>query len=630
MEATVTGGLRVAVLIKQIPALESLQLGPDGRLVRAGQTLEINPFCRRAITLGVSLARDGRGECVVFTLAPLSGEDALREAIAAGADSGVLISDPAFAGSDTLVTARALVAALRIEGPFDVVICGRNSVDADTGQVGPEVAALMDMPFVANARELKIVSGELFAKSERDDGWSLVRAQLPAVLSAAERSCAPARADPAARGAVPSECIRRITAATLGPGPWGQQGSPTRVGEVRLLESHRRRARLTGPPAAQVAEAARLLSDCHQWAEESTRFGELCLNRGKRDPDARPVAVILEPSHGQAAHQLCATAADLAAQLNSTAVGLLPDGNDQWALGTWGLDRAVVIHGAKIEEDVANAGVKWIETDEPGVILLSGSLWGREVAARIAASLGLGLIGDAVDIDVCAGRVSAWKPALGGRLLARITTESHPQLITLRAAGTPRILPRSHDVTYSSLEIVPTDRITVLKSVHEDDAEVLFSARAVVGVGMGVSRSDYPLLEPLLAALGAPLVCTRKVADHGWLPRTRQVGLTGHHIAPRLYVAIGLQGNLNHVVGIRRAGVIVAINSDPDAPIFSEADIGIVGDWRDIVKPLATLIVSGSREATAYASASTVIAAHPMQMGESKVQGKAVPGAGRA
>src|SRR3954467_14423937 len=131
-----------------------MQLRPDGRLQREGLELELNPYCRRAVSKGVELAREAGGTCTVFTLGPPPAEDVLREAIAWGADDGVLITDAAFAGSDTLATAKALAAALEREGPFDLVLAGRNSVDADTGQVGPEVAELLDLPFVTSVKQL--------------------------------------------------------------------------------------------------------------------------------------------------------------------------------------------------------------------------------------------------------------------------------------------------------------------------------------------------------------------------------------------------------------------------------------------------------------------------------------------
>src|SRR5579872_1255534 len=124
-----------------------MALGPDGRLVREGLELEMNPYCRRAVTAGVALAAGG-GRCTVLTLGPPSAEDCLREAIAWGADDGVLVTDPAFAGSDTLATARALAAGVRALGDVDAIVCGRNSVDADTAQVPAELAELLDLPLL--------------------------------------------------------------------------------------------------------------------------------------------------------------------------------------------------------------------------------------------------------------------------------------------------------------------------------------------------------------------------------------------------------------------------------------------------------------------------------------------------
>ena len=155
--------MRIAALVKQIPKFEEMELGPDGRLRRDGIELEMNPYCRRAVAQAVELAAtlDGDHSVTVLTLGPPAAEDMLREAIAWGIErdvdsDGVLVTDPAFAGSDTLATARALAAALEHDGPFDLVLAGRNSVDADTGQVGPELAELLDLPFLTGVRHLNV------------------------------------------------------------------------------------------------------------------------------------------------------------------------------------------------------------------------------------------------------------------------------------------------------------------------------------------------------------------------------------------------------------------------------------------------------------------------------------------
>ena len=109
----------------------------------------------------------------------------------------------------------------------------------------------------------------------------------------------------------------------------------------------------------------------------------------------------------------------------------------------------------------------------------------------------------------------------------------------------------------------------------------------MIGVGTGIEPDDYHLLEPLRQVLGgAPVAATRRVTDKGWMPHSRQVGITGHYIAPRLYVALGLSGRFNHMVGVRKAANVLAINADPEALVFDHCDVGIVGDWRTVLPEL--------------------------------------------
>src|SRR5207248_1122178 len=268
------------------------------------------------------LAQVTGGTATVFTLGPPSAEDALREAVAWGADAGVLITDPAFAGSDTLATARALAAALRRDGPFDLVLAGRNSVDADTGQVGPEVAELLGLPFLAGVRVLDISStGLVRARCEYDDGWLEAETTLPAVLSTAERLCEPAKVDPDGRAAVAADRIRRVTAAELGDGPWGQAGSPTWVGDVRVLESERRRLVLSGPVADQVRQAVELLRDAGAiggGSRDDEQPNEWVAASSSPDGGGPVVAVVLEPSRPRAARELLGAAARIAARVGGS------------------------------------------------------------------------------------------------------------------------------------------------------------------------------------------------------------------------------------------------------------------------------------------------------------------------
>jgi electron transfer flavoprotein alpha subunit len=613
--------LRIAALIKQVPVAESLALGDDGRLVRAGSSLEMNPYCRRAVSKGTELAAASGGTCIVITLGPPDAEDVLREAVAWGADEGIHLCDTAFAGSDTLATALALAAAVAREGPFDLILVGRNSIDGDTGQVGPEVAELTGLPFATGVRRLGFADGALRLQLEHDDGWEEREVSIPAVLSVAERLCDPCKVDPDGRRAVPAGRLRRLTAADLGPGPWGEVASPTAVGAVRLLPHERAGLRLSGDLVAQVDQAVALLArrgaldpgavpgdGAADLAEEAARsvssalaLDEIVAPAVPGGGAARPpaVAVVLEAGRPRVAAELLGAAARLAGEVGGEVVALSPlepgperapaPGATPWSLGA---DEVVELVGEPIEEDVAAALVAWAAERRPWVVLVPSTAFGREVAGRAAASLGAGLVGDAVAVEVVDGRFVAAKPAFSGALVADITCASAVCMATVRPGVLPVPTPRagavggrSARVTRRALE--PRGRVRVLSRRRDDDVEVLARAEVVLGVGSGVAPAEYGELSALAAILGAELAATRKVTDKGWAPRARQVGITGRSIAPRLYVALALSGKFNHMVGVRAARTVLAVNADPDAPVFAHADVGIVGDWHEVVPLLA-------------------------------------------
>ncbi|HEX2384220.1 MAG TPA: FAD-binding protein [Acidimicrobiales bacterium] len=585
--------MKIAALVKQVPKFEEMQLGADGRLVRDGLELELNPYCRRAVSKGVELAAATGGTCTIITLGPPAAEDVLREAIAWGADRGVLVTDRLFAGSDTLATARALAAVLEREGPFDLVLAGRNSVDADTGQVGPEVAELLDLPFVTGVKRLDLGEGQLKVLCEEDDGHSERVVQLPAVVSTAERLIEPAKVDPDGRAAVDAGRITTVSAADLGPGPWGQDGSGTYVGEVRLLDIERAHVMLDGPVDEQVDEAVRLLVE--RGALDMRRTGLALEVPSARGVRGEAIAVVVEADRENLTRELLAAGASIAREIGGHVIAFAapPDAHVGWLAGA-GADALVVLDGAEVEEDVAAALASWAAKADPWAVLLPSTAWGREVAGRAAARLGAGLTGDAVGLEmsesVSTGEVQllAWKPAFGGRLVAAIYASSPIQMVTVRAGVLPRPAPRSSvpPIGSSIITTKPRGRVRITSSSRDDDVDLLATAQRVVCVGAGVPPEDYADVQPLLDVLDAELAATRKVTDKGWQPRARQVGITGRSIAPRLYVAIGLSGKFNHSVGVRAAGTILAINSERGAPIWDHADIGIVGEWRDIVPRL--------------------------------------------
>jgi len=177
-------------------------------------------------------------------------------------------------------------------------------------------------------------------------------------------------------------------------------------------------------------------------------------------------------------------------------------------------------------------------------------------------------------------------------MVAAITASSPVQLATLRPGAFAPIPPRAVTAAVTRAEVTSLGRVRVLAQTRDGGAAPLARAASLIAVGAGVPPDQYGELDELRALLGAELVGTRKVTDRGWLPRSRQVGLTGHSLGPRLYIAVGVSGKFNHLIGARRAGTILAINSDPSAPVFDGADIGIIGDWREAVLLLTVAIAA--------------------------------------
>ncbi|HWD25154.1 MAG TPA: hypothetical protein VG368_06790, partial [Acidimicrobiales bacterium] len=252
--------MRIAILIKQIPAVEAMELGPEGRLVRDAVRLEMNAYCRRAVSLGVELAKaDEESTTTVFTLGPLSALDVIREAVGWGVDEGVLVSDPHFAGSDTVATTKALTAAVAHRGTFDLILVGRNSLDADTGQVGPGIAELFGWSFLPSVKEFSLDGEIVTALCEEDDGETERVAALPLVVACAERLIEPCKVKPDGWPELGDPRITTVGAAAIGVGPWGAAASPTTVGEIRVHESKREQVTLEGPPSETVTTAVSLL-----------------------------------------------------------------------------------------------------------------------------------------------------------------------------------------------------------------------------------------------------------------------------------------------------------------------------------------------------------------------------------
>ena len=301
------------------------------------------------------------------------------------------------------------------------------------------------------------------------------------------------------------------------------------------------------------------------------------------DPSTRVIAVLVEPGRPEVARELLAAARNLGAETGTEVHALCPGDDDVGSMGLGGADLEVRLTGSRVAEDVADAVVAYVREGHPWALLAPSTAFGREVAGRAAAATGCGLVGDAVALSERDGILVAAKPAFAGALVADITSRSATQMVTVRPGVLPTPSSRHHDASVVVRPVGDGAASGCSANDRDDDVETLARADVVIGVGAGVMPEEFEQLSPLAARLGAELAATRKVTDRGWAPRARQIGLTGRSIGPRLYIALGLSGKFNHMVGVRAAGTILAVNTDPDAPVFSHCDLGIVADWHEVV-----------------------------------------------
>jgi electron transfer flavoprotein alpha subunit len=227
----------------------------------------------------------------------------------------------------------------------------------------------------------------------------------------------------------------------------------------------------------------------------------------------------------------------------------------------------------------------------PEIILAGATAIGRSFFPKVASSLYTGLTADctALDIETETGHLHQTRPAFGGNIMATIVTPNHrPQMATVRHKVMKPSL-RDDSRTGDVIDVRYTQsgdlRTKVIKTVEEIGETVnICEADIIVAGGRGLgSAKNFALIEELAKALGGAVAATRGAVDEGWIPYPHQVGQTGKTVCPKLYIACGISGAIQHVAGMQSSEVIVAINKDPNAPIFNVATYGIVGDVHEVV-----------------------------------------------
>ena len=260
-------------------------------------------------------------------------------------------------------------------------------------------------------------------------------------------------------------------------------------------------------------------------------------------------------------------------------------------LGAYGADKIIVAEHASLEEYLTDSYTKVVAdisaTVDPQVIILGASTQGKDLAARLAARLDAGLAMDCVAVRADGGDIIATRPLYGGKIKAEVALSGKPQIVATR----PNAMRIEASAKAGSVEKVAVDpgesQLKFVEKALETGKVELTEADVVVSGGRGMGGTDYSLVEALAEALGGAVGASRSAVDEGWRPHADQVGQTGKVVSPNLYVALGISGAIQHLAGMSSSKVIVAVNKDSEAPIFSKADYGVVGDLFEIV-PLIT------------------------------------------
>jgi len=265
-----------------------------------------------------------------------------------------------------------------------------------------------------------------------------------------------------------------------------------------------------------------------------------------------------------------------------------------------GADTAIVVqqsNGADPLEVQLEALRQALAGHEPGIVLIGATVNGTEIASRFAQRQGLGCASECTRLDLRDGRLLIERTCLG-RFISRQVVETHPAIVTLqprRFEPLPRDDGRRGELESLTIE-APASRTPIIDTRQRQKSSVrIDKADVVVGIGRGLrSKDDLRMVEELARLLGGVVGASRPLTDDlQWLSADRKVGLSGVTVKPKLYIACGISGQIEHNVGMRESGVVVAINNDPAAPIMQQADYCITGDLHEVVPALIDAIREG-------------------------------------
>ena len=635
--------LTIITLIKQVPLPTEMRMGDDGLMDRTKAKSIINIDCQFGLEAGLQLKKQNPdARLIVCSMGPQSFEVALRTAISMGYDEAYLLSDRKLGGSDTYATGLAISTMLKHLGftkdskePF-IVLAGRQTSDGDTAHVPSQVAESLGIPQATFVESVKSDGeGNVIAKRIIEGGYQMMKLPMPCAISLTPTGIPPRK--PSLTGAIKARnaqiTVFGIADIGLGTEKIGLNGSPTIVSNVVNIVSERAPITMSSGHNETVLVDS-LISNFKKGGNVLVKK-ETSEKKVSEIPDfpyydnrngAKGIITWAEIANGKIARpsiEILTPARKLANELgNDTKIITLLIGKnvkDQAKiLFEHGSDEVIVVEDDKLEEYLvlpfSSIFYQVIKERNPEIALFAATTSGRELAPRIGMKTGSGVTADCTGLEI--GEyinrkeklinkpiLFSRRPTYGESKLATILGFVYPQISTARA-GTFEVPAKMEGRTgiLSTFKPTLTDNeftVEILKTVRgEGGLQNLFEADIVVSGGRGATGDSLELIKKLAETLKeqgvkAEWACSRVVVDEGFAEYAHQVGQTGKTIRPKVYIAVGISGAIQHLAGMKESEKIIAIDHNPKASIFHFADFGIVGEYQDILPELIERIKGG-------------------------------------
>lgn len=311
---------------------------------------------------------------------------------------------------------------------------------------------------------------------------------------------------------------------------------------------------------------------------------------------ANKVLVVLEQRENKlkkVSFEASKAGSDLANSLNCDVEAVVVGGsiNDLAEVGGYGIKKVTLLKNESLSEysaeDYSKAIYSLAEEINADAVILGNTAMGKDLAPKLAVKLDAGIAMDSVELKISDGEIIATRPVYAGKALIDLKVNSEKKVFTIR----PNVFNAGADsgekAEIFEKEVEAEHPVKIIEMKKNEGKLDVAEASIIVSGGRGLKEADnFKLVEDLADTLGAAVGASRAVVDAGWRPHAEQVGQTGKTVSPNLYVALGISGAIQHLAGMRSSKYIVAINKDPDAPIFQVADYGIAGDVFEVVPAL--------------------------------------------